>query len=277
MARRTTATVVVATLAFGCALLTVASGVHAVPRSTAPTDTAPTDTAPTDTGPTDTASNGSVPPDAGDSGATETGANEPLPAASQSEPLVQFPPGCEKPPVATVVFVGTMIAKDYRIARFQVEQIRAGDASHYISSGLIDIRYDNETQFLSTNTRYLVGAATDGASSVLVSKVRPSKPLFGGNAVIGLTEKNQQCPTVQDPIRTLNLDGSSIPAGLFKALGGKKRAIVLAFAKPIAAVIAIVLALAAVRWLFAAIFVTVGRAADGEPLVGRNDGRRRIT
>ncbi len=251
----------------GVATARASSAPIAAPQDSTVASTIPTtstDSAPTTT----TVTDGSTPDSAG-----ETGAVVPPPAAVQSEPLVQYPPGCDKPPVASVVFVGTVVAKDYRIARYRVEQVRAGDASHSIASGLIDIQYDNETQFLKVNQRYLVGAAPVGAGLTLNSKVREVKLLFGGNAIIGLTEKSRQCPTVEDPIRTLRLDGSPIDAGMLTGLTSAKKKIAWALLEPLLAVAGIVLVLVLIRWLFAAIFVSVGRVADGEPL----SGRRRIT
>ena len=49
---------------------------------------------------------------------------------------------------------------------------------------------------------------------MLVSKVREERPLFGGDAVLGENDTATNCPTFEDPIRTLNTDGSEIPAGV---------------------------------------------------------------
>jgi len=196
----------------------------------------------------------------------ESGAAVPAPAAGASAPLVAIPNGCPTPPVVSVVFVGTLVAKATDIARYRVEQIRAGSADSYMVGGLVDIHYDNETQYLDMEEQYLVGAVPLGADLVLSSKVRESHPLFGGNAVIGLTEKNLECPRVEDPVRTLHTDGSAIDNGVLKGLAHDRKGIVLAFAIPIAVAFAIVLALVLVRWLFTLIFVAARHAADGEPV-----------
>lgn len=196
----------------------------------------------------------------------ESGAVVPAPAESPSAPLLQIPAGCENPPVASVVFVGRMIAKDYRVARFQIEQVRAGTTTGYALGDLIDVRYGNDVQFLRTNDDYLVGAVPQGTDLVLTSTVREAKPILGGNAVIGLTEKALSCPTIEDPVRTFHVDGSEIDAGMFQALSDDKRGIALAFAKPVAVVVVVVLVLVLIRWLFTAIFASVRRAADGEPI-----------
>ena len=190
----------------------------------------------------------------------------PAPAPPPSVPLLLIPRGCASPPVASVVFVGRVIAKDYRVARFQVEQVRAGTTAGYSLGNLIDIHYGTDVQFLGTNEDYLVGAVPEGTDLVLSSKVREAKPLLGGNAVIGLTEKALACPVIEDPVRTFHVDGSEIEASMFDGLAADKRGIALAFAKPLLVVVVGILCLALIRWLFTAIFVAVRRAAQDEPV-----------
>lgn len=194
----------------------------------------------------------------------EAGAPVPAPSAQPSAALVQIPNGCLAPPVAAAVFVGRAVAKDYRVVRYQIEAVRAGTVDGYALGNLIDIRYGNEVQYLRVGDEYLVGAAPQDA--VLTSKVLPAEPLFGGNAVIGLTEKASDCPVVEDSVRTLHPDGSEIDAGMFQALSKDKRGLVLAFAKPLIAVFAIVLGLVLIRWLFTAILAAVRHAANGDPV-----------
>ena len=196
----------------------------------------------------------------------ESGAPVPAPSAQPSEPLVQTPNGCLGPPIASAVFVGRVVAKDTRVARYQIEAVRAGTVDGYALGDLIDVRYGNEVQYLRVGDQYLVGAAPQGPDRVLTSKVRPAEPLFGGNAVIGLTEKASDCPIIEDPVRTLQTDGTEIDAGMFQALSADKQGIVLSFVKPVIAVFAIVLGLVLIRWLFTAIFAAVRHAADGEPV-----------
>jgi hypothetical protein len=197
--------------------------------------------------------------------APESGGPAPAPPVGASAPLIAIPSGCTSPPVVSVVFVGTLVAKVTDIARYRVEQIRAGNADGYIVGNLVDIHYDNETQYLSVNDRYLVGAVPLGPDLVLSSKVRESKALFGGNAVIGLTEKNLECPKIEDPVRTMHLDGTPIDNGVLKGLTAEKKQIVMAFVIPAAAAFGIVLVLVLIRWLFTLIFVTVRHAAEGGP------------
>lgn len=183
---------------------------------------------------------------------------------ASSAPLVPIPQGCPKPPVASVVFVGRVVAKDYRVARFQIEQVRAGNTNGYQLGNLVDVRYGNDVEFLNTDEVYLVGAVPQGVDLALSSKVREAKPLLGGNAVVGLTEKSSECPTIEDPVRTFHVDGSEIGASIFKGLANKKKDIAVAFAKPMLAVLAIVLVLVLIRWLFTAVFMAVRHVVEND-------------
>lgn len=204
----------------------------------------------------------------------DTGAATPAPVLAPSAALLQIPAGCPSPPVASIVFVGRIVAKDRNTARFSVEQIRAGGAPTYIVTGLIDIRYPDETQYLTVGDEYLVGAAPAGTAQAMHSKVRQTDLLFGGNAVIGLTEKNSECPAIEDPIRTLHVDGNDVETSMFTGLKDSKGDIALAFAKPMVVALAVILALALIRWLFTAIFVSVRRAADATPVTAVGQDRR---
>ncbi len=204
----------------------------------------------------------------------DIGAATPAPVLAPSAALLQIPAGCPSPPVASIVFVGQLVAKDRSTARYSVDQIRAGAAPTYIVTGLIDIRYPDETQYLTVGDEYLVGAAPAGTTQAMHSKVRETDLLFGGNAVIGLTEKSSECPVAEDPIRTLHVDGRDVETSLFTGLKDSKIDIALAFAKPMAVALAVILVLALIRWLFTAIFVSVRRAADGTPVTAVGPDRR---
>ena len=248
-------------LAATCVLfgaLLVASGASAgapaspVSRGTAPPDTVPTDSTPSEGAPT----------------ASTPGAEQ------VSAALVVVPSGCDAPPPASVIFVGTLLAKDTRTARFRVEQVRAGSAVGYVVTDLIDIRYDDDVRYLSKNERYLVGAALRDGSALLASKVRDSKPLFGGNAVIGINDKTLACPSLDDPVRTLHVDGAPIDSGLFQNLRSSKRELLLAVLRPVLWAFGIILVLVLIRWVFSAMFLLVRRAALGQPATQVRRDRR---
>jgi hypothetical protein len=221
---------------------------------------APPDTTPVDPNPTET---------------TVVGVPDPVPAPTPAAgPLVVVPAGCAVPRPAAVVFVGLMLAKDSRTARFRLEQVRAGSADGYAVTDLIDVRFDDDVRFLSPNQQYLVGAAPLDGNLVLASKVRDSKPLFGGNAVVGVSDKTLECPALDDPVRALHLDGSAIESGVLHGLKGAKRDVLLAVVTPVVWAFAIIIVLVMFRWLLMAMLVMVRRAADGEQVAPARRARQ---
>lgn len=124
--------------------------------------------------------------------------------------VTTLPEGCAAPVEPQIVFVGTVLRVTGTVAVYRVDQVRAGADL----GGELGVEYGNDAQFLSTGEQYLVGAESDAQTGVLASKVREERPLFGGDAVLGVNESSASCPTFEDPIRTLNVDGSEIPAGV---------------------------------------------------------------
>jgi hypothetical protein len=113
-------------------------------------------------------------------------------------------------------------------ATFRVIQVRAGTASGYITNDTVEVRYGQDTKFLDEGTRYIVGAASDPFSPLLVSKVRENAPLFGGDAVVGVNGATGICPNLEDPVRTLFQNGTSIDTGVLGPLLENKLLIAIA-------------------------------------------------
>lgn len=124
--------------------------------------------------------------------------------------VTTLPEGCAPAIEPQIVFVGVVLRVSESIVVYRVEQVRAGADL----GGELGVEYGKDAQFLSTGSTYLVGAASDAQTGVLSSKVREERPLFGGDAVLGENDTAASCPTFEDPIRTLNVDGSEIPAGV---------------------------------------------------------------
>jgi hypothetical protein len=99
------------------------------------------------------------------------------------------------------------------------------------------VRYGQDTKFLDEGTRYIVGAASDLFSPLLVSKVRENAPLFGGDAVVGINGATGICPNLEDPVRTLFQNGTSIDTGVLGPLLENKLLIVLSILIAIAVVV----------------------------------------
>ena len=138
-----------------------------------------------------------------------------------------IPAGCAIPMAPQMVFVGELLSIDDTTATFRVIQVRAGTASGYINNDTVEVRYGQDTKFLDEGTRYIVGAASDPFSPLLVSKVRENAPLFGGDAVVGINGATGACPNLEDPVRTLFENGTSIDTGVLGPLLDNKLLIVL--------------------------------------------------
>jgi len=136
-------------------------------------------------------------------------------------PLVPIPAGCTAPPAAQAVFIGVADNVVPGIVRYRVEKVLAGNLGTYRSIDLADVHYGDESRFLSEGQEYIVGVGVDSESGTLFSTVREPAPLFGGDAVIGVNDSDVECPRVEDPIRTLALDGRPVDSGVLTPLKGQ--------------------------------------------------------
>lgn len=195
----------------------------------------------------------------------------PLDPSPASSSLIPVPAGCTVPEPADVAFVGTVLDKDGFIekgtVRFRIDQIRAGDASPFSVDGMIDVRYGPDSNFLDIGTQYLVGASVDPVIGVMASKVTPETPLFGGDAVIGLEDTDVDCPVLDDPVQTLDLDGTAVESGLLSPMLEDRRLLLATIGVPAAIAGAALIALVMLRRLievgFRGIFA-LGREAVTE-------------
>ena len=152
--------------------------------------------------------------------------------------VTTIPTGCAVPPVPQMVFAGEIIKIEDATATFRVDKLLAGTPAGYITENLVDVRYGQDTKFLDVGTRYIVGAASDPFSPLLVSRVRQDSPLFGGNAVVGVNDSAAVCPNFEDPIRTLREDGETIDTGVLSPLLNNKLLIVFVLLFSVAFVVA---------------------------------------
>jgi hypothetical protein len=172
--------------------------------------------------------------------------------ATDPSALVQIPVGCPniREP-ADVAFVGTVLAKDEFVekgtVRYQIDQIRAGDAAPFAVNGVIDVRYGPDSQYVDIDERYLVSAGVDANIGALASKVSPDAPLFGGDAVVGVEDNEIECPTVDDPIMTLNTNGTPVDSALLAPLTEDGRLLLSTIAVPAAIVGAVMVGLVLLR------------------------------
>ena len=164
-------------------------------------------------------------------------------------PLVVVPAGCATPPSAVAVFDGVVTAVSVDSARFQVVRLLAGSLARYETvPGVVDVVYGEETRFLEVGQRYVVGARSD-ETRLLFSAVGDPKPLFGGDAVIGMNDSDIDCPHVDDPVRTLRPDGTPVDASLLTPLHGARSQLVRAIVLPVGVALAVLMALVIVKHL----------------------------
>jgi len=179
-------------------------------------------------------------------------------------PLVVVPPACPTPNRAVVAFVGTVTGKDdvAQVVRFHIDQLRSGSASNWAVDGLIDVRFGADYRFLDVGEQYLVGAGFDPEYAALSSNVRPPEPDFGGNDVVGVDDSAVTCPTVDDPIRTLRVDGTDVDSGVMSLLFDDQRVLLATIAVPTAIAFAALIVLVLLRMF-------VGLATKGVFQLGR--------
>jgi hypothetical protein len=163
--------------------------------------------------------------------------------------LIPVPVGCPYPPPADAVFTGTVIGRDdvTQVVRFQIDQVRAGSVEPWAVNGLIDVRYGLDYRFLVDGEQYLVGIGLDPSFAVPSSTVRSPEPTFGGNDVVGVDDLAVECPVVDDPVRTLHVDGTSVDSGVLSLFGEDRRLLLATIAVPTAIVFAVLLALVILR------------------------------
>jgi hypothetical protein len=184
------------------------------------------------------------------------------PEAPGTVPLIPVPSGCTAPEMPDVVFVGRVVARDFRTARFRIEQVRAGDETPFAADGLIDVRYGIDVDYLEEDRPYLVAARQDPVLGVLASSIRESLPDFAGDDVISVTESDVSCPVFEDQVRTLLPDGSPVESGVFAPLQGSGIRMLGAFGIPLGITFAVVFVLAMLRLAVSGVATGVDRALD---------------
>jgi hypothetical protein len=170
-------------------------------------------------------------------------------------PLTVLPAGCVSPPAAVAVFEGKITAAVSTTARFKVLRVLAGGLGADEVGGQTDVRYGDETRFLSVGATYIVGVSRPDKGG-LFSTVREPAPLFAGDAVVGANNSDIACPLVSDPIRTLLPDGTPVDTGVLAPLRGKRTRLLIAVGEPVLVAVAVLLGVVLVKHL---LFAT-GRA-----------------
>ena len=143
------------------------------------------------------------------------------------------PATCDALPPVVAQFVGTVTATGPDSVQYRVDEMRSGatDATS------VQVLYVRDARFLKDGHRYLVTASLDTDTKLLVSKIRTKRG------------EDPRC-TAKDPIYTREADGSIVDTGVFAGLKGRNRDLLLAFLKPLGAVLAVLLALVLVKYIF---------------------------
>jgi hypothetical protein len=142
---------------------------------------------------------------------------------------------CAAPLPAAATFVGRVVGSTPTQVRFAVTQLRAGK----LAGTTVDVDYaaSDDARFLKDGHSYLVVAATDPESGLLVSKVR---------------HPHGEAPACSkaDPILTRQPDGTEVDTALFAGMSGQWSKVGLAFLLPTAIVLAVLLAIVIVKHTF---------------------------
>lgn len=163
--------------------------------------------------------------------------------------IIPLPAGCAAPPIEQAVFVGTLALRDATTARFTVDRLRSGSLEGFALGGQVDIVFGDEVRFLVDGAQYIVGTGIDAEQRALVSTVREPAPIFGGSEVVGVNSSEVACPTIDDPVRTLNIDGSDVESGVLAPLDGKGWMLLRAVLQPLGAALLVVLGLVVMKHL----------------------------
>ncbi len=202
---------------------------------------------------------------------------EPLPSlpaiedpGAVSTRLIPAPVGCVVPDQEQAVFVGFLVQRDSATARFAIREVRSGSVEGWARAGFVDVGYGDDVQFLDLATTYLVGTMVDPRSRTLVSTVRPAAPLFGGSDVAGLDTNDVECPVIDDPVRTLLLDGTGVDSAVLSSLDGAGTKVLRAVVQPIGVALAVLVGLVALKLLAFAV------ARSVRELGARSTSKKRI-
>jgi hypothetical protein len=178
-------------------------------------------------------------------------------------PLVPVPTGCEAPALPHIVFVGSVIDRDFRTIRFEIERIRSGRSAPFAAGKEVDVRFGLDAQYLDDDAEYLVSAVVDEDLGLLVSRATPPIENFGGDEVIGVSETDVDCPTFDDPKRTMHLDGTEIEGGVLEPFLRSRVQIVGAFLLPLGLSVGVIFLLATFRLSLAGLYHSIVDSTRG--------------
>jgi hypothetical protein len=163
------------------------------------------------------------------------------------KPLTPVPAGCATPELPEVVFVGTVVQRDFRTVRWEIRQVRAGDPESFGAGQQVDVRYGLDGQFLTIGEDYLVSTRRDPFIGVLISAISPTPEVFGGSDVVGLAPSQVECPPEVEIARTFHTDGSEISTKVFGTMTTERVQVLAAVLLPLGLMMVLFFVLALVK------------------------------
>jgi hypothetical protein len=164
-------------------------------------------------------------------------------------PLMLVPAGCAAPELPEVVFVGTVIQRDFRTVRWEIRQVRAGDPESFGAGQQVDVRFGLDGQFLTIGEDYLVSTRRDPFIGVLISGISPQPEVFGGSDVVGLAPNQVECPPEIEVARTFHTDGSEISTKVFGTMTAERGQVLAAVLMPLGLMMLLFFVLALVKFM----------------------------
>jgi hypothetical protein len=186
---------------------------------------------------------------------TSTDAVAGTPTTEPATTTTTAPPHCDPVPPVAAVFVGRVTVRDEIKAHMSVLTVKQGNVAREV-----DVEYQDDSRFLKAGQLYLVTAAADPETQLLVSKVKTPRGL------------DVRC-VAADPIYTRLADGAKVPTGIFSGMKGKWKQVPLAFAKPLTAVVAFFVALVALKHLVLIVYRFILRRSGHAPRPSPEPGR----
>jgi hypothetical protein len=154
-----------------------------------------------------------------------------------------IPIGCDQPIVPQAVIEAKFTDQDAKTTRFTVVNVRSGSIDGFGSASQVDIDFGADRRFLILQHTYLIAVSADPVSGALISKLKIPPPSFGGNQVIGVDDRPNNCPKLIDPILTTEIDGKAVDTGMLSGLKKDKREIATSFLWPALAVFGVLVVL----------------------------------
>lgn len=150
-------------------------------------------------------------------------------------PTSRLPQACTPIEAPYVVFLGTVSAYQIPVFRFDVTEVVQGTWE----LPQIDVFFPDDHRFLDLGATYLVAAELDEDTGRLYSKVKGSSKSVPPPGT---------CPG-DDPIITVNGDGTPVQTSMFGGMRGRWGEILLAFAVPLSAILGLLLVIVGLKHL----------------------------